>query len=204
MKKTWRFWFIGAVLLMDVLLTAACNASWITEANSIVAAMIPAALNILALIAAFSGSTVTPTAVAEVEAVGTKIQNGLTLLGELISSYTAANATTVLGEINAAIADVKANLAQILPLLNVTDPATLAKINAVIGVVEAELQSLEALIPLIQTPPASTEEFKAAIASSKLLTAKQFHVAFVKAFTAPTGDVHVDEVVAKVVAEGKL
>lgn len=192
MRKT-RLLILSA-LVFDVLLLTSCTASWVTEAQGIITVLGGAALNVLAVVAALSGKTVTPAAATAVETVFTKITDGLNLVGQLISEYTPANSAGTLGEIAIALDEIKANLSQILPLLNVTDPATVAKITELLDLFMAEVDSLAKLVPVISGKP-NVATLREAVGNSKLLSAKDFEKVFHEALQKRSGDPVVDEAV---------
>jgi hypothetical protein len=199
MTMNYRKLFVLSVLVFDLLLLAGCTTTWVTEAQGIVAVLLPAALNILAVITALSGKTITPGTVSEISTITAKITASLTLINSLITSYTIANATTLIPKIDAALADIQGNLASILTLANVSDPATTAKITALVGLFESEIESLVALLPIIKDG-ADMETLKAAMSTSKLLDAKHFEKSWKAVLAKPTGDTIVDGAVATVVA----
>jgi hypothetical protein len=191
--------FILFVVIFDLLMLASCNASWITEAQSIITVLGGSALNVIAIVAALKGSTIAPAAVTEAEAIFAKITAGLSTIGTLISSYNSTNSLSVLADINAGLADVKTNLGLVLKTLNVTDPETVAKITELLGLFTTEIDSLAELIPIV-TKTANIALLKAAVAKSKLLDAKEFKTAWRAAILKPTGSPIVDAAVKKAVA----
>ena len=147
---------LAAVLCMTLTL-AACSTQWIGEAEQIVAALIPAATNIVALVAALQGKSVSAADLQTIEKAGAQAGADLQLVQSLIAAYQTADATAkpgILNQIQTAIGTAQANLQGLLPALHIQDSATQAKITAVVGIVLSEVQSLAAIVPLV-SPNAS-------------------------------------------------
>jgi hypothetical protein len=203
-----------AVVLCLTIALAGCSTNWIGEAEQVVAAMIPATTNIIALVAALQGKTVSATDLQTIENAGTQAGADLQLIQALITAYQTADATAqpgILNEIQTAIGAVEANLQGLLPALHIKDAATQAKITAVIGIVLSEVQSLAAIVPLVSGNGAATPTLAAKSAARvgrpKLpLTASEFVSSYNATLTAKTGNAELDRVTAglKIHLHGKL
>jgi hypothetical protein len=203
-----------AVVLCLTIALAGCSTNWIGEAEQVVAAMIPATTNIIALVAALQGKTVSATDLQTIENAGTQAGADLQLIQALITAYQTADATAqpgILNEIQTAIGAVEANLQGLLPALHIKDAATQAKIAAVIGIVLSEVQSLAAIVPLVSGNGAATPTLAAKSAARvgqpKLpLTASEFVSSYNATLTAKTGNAELDRVTAglKIHLHGKL
>lgn len=198
---------LAALVLCATMILTACSTAWITEAEEIVAALIPAAANLLTLIEALEGKGVSTQDLQLMQSVSTQAQTDLQLISTLVTQYQqatdAATQASLLAKIQTAIATVQTNLSALLPALHITDAATQAKVAAVIGLILAEVQSLEAIIPIVQ--PVATSSTSVAQASAKLkttkvkppLSASQFRASYNAIMTAKTGNAALDAAAAK-------
>lgn len=185
---------IAAVVAVPALFTTGCSTSWITEAEAIVTEAVPIATSIIQLVAILGNSTISQSDVNLITQYSGQVNADFNLVGTLLTGYNSANALTTEQKINAALADAQTNLNQILTATHITDPATVAKINAAVGIIQAEIQAAENLVPHNQTATLLQGTSRA----SRLLTARQFHTAYAATFNAPTGSVVVDAAVKRV------
>jgi hypothetical protein len=198
---------LAALVLCATMILTACSTAWITEAEEIVAALIPAAANLLTLIEALEGKGVSTQDLQVMQSVSTQAQTDLQLINTLVTQYQqatdAATQASLLAQIQTAITTVQSNLSGLLPALHITDSATQAKVTAVIGLILAEVQSLEAIIPAVQ--PVVTSSGSAAKASTARktksvkppLSASQFRASYNAIMTAKTGNATLDGAAAK-------
>lgn len=145
-----------AVVLCMTMIWSACSTDWIGEAEQIVAALIPAASNIVALVAAIQGKSVSATDLQTIQSAGTQAGADLQLIQSLIAAYQKADAAVkpgILDQIESAIGAVQGNLSGMLQGLHIKDAATQTKITAVVGLVLGEVQSLEAILPVVTGAP---------------------------------------------------
>ena len=85
-----------------------------------------------------------------------------------------------------------------MPALHIQDTATQTKITAVVGIVLAEVQSLAAIVPLVN-PNASPAMMARAAAQTKKqapLTASEFVKSYNATLTAKTGNADLDRATA--------
>ncbi|HEV2397777.1 MAG TPA: hypothetical protein VGS27_12600 [Candidatus Sulfotelmatobacter sp.] len=142
-----------AVVLVGTMILTGCSTDWTQEAEQIVAAMIPAAANLVTLVAALQGKTVSAEDLAMIQSAGTQAGADLQLIESLIAAYEKANASAkpgILSQIQSAVNAVQAKLQGLLPALHIKDGATQAKIVAVVGILLSEVQSIAALVPVVQ------------------------------------------------------
>ena len=128
---------VGLVLCGTMVWTG-CSTAWIGQAEEIVAALIPAATNIVTLVAALEGKGVSAADLQTIQSAGTQAGADLQLIQSLIAAYQKADATAqpgILNQIQSAINAVQANLQGLLPALHIQDTATQTKITAVVGIV---------------------------------------------------------------------
>jgi hypothetical protein len=208
MKTKW----MGAVvvLLCLTMVLAGCSTTWIEEAEEIVAALIPAAGNIVALVAAVQGKGVSANDMQMIQNSGAQAAD-LQLIQSLIAAYQKADATAqpgILNQIESAIAAVEANLKGLLPALHIQDAATQAKVTAVIGLVLSEVESLAAVVPLVSSQGSgSSAQTSHPVAQNATrvgqpsftrapLTASEFVSSYNATMTAKTGDAALDRATA--------
>ena len=195
-----------AVVLCMTMIWSACSADWISEAEQIVAALIPAAANIVALVAALQGKSVSTTDLQTIQSAGTQAGADLQLIQSLIAAYRKADAAAkpgILNQIESAISAVQGNLTGMLQGLHIKDAATQTKITAVVGLVLAEVQSLGAIVPVVGSAAgvdAKEAKISAPIAKSPAsagprrapLSANEFVKSYNSTLTAKTGNSELD------------
>jgi hypothetical protein len=186
-----------SVVLCATLILSACSTAWVSQAEAIVAALLPSITNIITLVALAEGKGVSASDLQLVQKGATDANNALQEVATLIDQYNAApNKADALAKINAAIAVAKANLTDILPQLHITDPASQAKVSAVIGVVLQEITSIEALLPLVSSHPATAARLARAV------SAGDFQSRYNAALTAKSGNEPLDAGAAKLKLHG--
>jgi hypothetical protein len=192
---------LGLVLCLSITL-AACSTAWIAEAEQIVATLIPAAANIIALVAALQGKGVSAGDLRIVQDAGAQAGADLQLVQSLITAYQKADAAAkpgILSQIQVAIGTVQSSLQGILPALHIQDAATQAKITAVVGILLSEVQSLAAIVPLVSAntaTPSAKSAAKLGQPTQTPLTAREFVSSFNATLTAKTGNAELDRVSA--------
>jgi hypothetical protein len=189
-------WLV-VVLLCGTIMWTACSTTWIKEAEQIVAALIPATANIVGLVAALQGKNVSTADLQTIQSAGSQAGADLQLMQSLITQYQTADATAkagLLSQIQAAMGAVQANLNGILPALHIEDGATQAKITAVIGIVLAEVQSLAAVVPLVNpgASPGMMAMTAKQVKKQAPLTASEFVSSYNATMTAKTGNAELD------------
>jgi len=195
-----------AALLCVSLALVGCSTDWIGQAEEIVAALIPAAGNLITLVAALQGKTVSANDLQIVQSAGAQATADLQLIQSLIAAYEKADAGAkagILSQIQTAIQGVQTNLQGLLTALHIKDAATQAKITAVIGIVLSEVQSLAAILPMVQGGA-----MKASVGGTKQapLGASAFVASYNATLTTKTGNADVDRVAAglKIHSHGKV
>lgn len=202
---------VVAVVLCITMGLTGCTTAWIGQAEEIAAALIPAATNILALVAALQGNSVSASDLQTIQTAGTQAGADLQLIQSLITAYQTADAAAkpgILGQIQSGINAVEGSLQGLLPALHIKDAATQAKISAMVGLVLSEVQSLAAIVPLVN-PASSTKMMAVAAARAKTqppLSAGQFIASYNATLTAKTGNAELDRVTSKmqIHAHGKV
>ncbi len=207
-----------ALILCATMMFTACSTAWIGAAEQIVAVLIPAATNVVALVAALQGKTVSTTDLQLIQNAGTQAGADLQLIQALIAQYQKADASAkpgILNQIQTATRTVQGNLNGLLPALHIQDVATQAKITAVIGILLSEVESLAAIVPLVQVgaelPQLSTSSGQAVSQTKRTastssgqamghpkapLTASEFVASYNATMTAKTGNADLDRATA--------
>jgi hypothetical protein len=185
-----------SVLCLTITLSG-CSTAWISQAEEIVAVLIPAATNIVALVTGLRGGNVSAQDLQAIQSAGTQAAADLQLIQSLVAEYQKADAQAqpgILTQIQTAIGTVQSNLAAILPALHIKDAATEAKVTAIVGVVLAEVQSLAAIVPLVNPQASAAMIQRAQQQASKQapLTASEFVASYNATMTAKTGKADVD------------
>ncbi len=193
---------LAGVLCLTIALTG-CSTAWIGEAEQVVAALIPAAANIIALVAAMQGKGVSAADLQTIQSAGSQAGADLQLVQSLIAVYQKADATAqpgILNQIQAAIGAIQSSLQGLLPALHIQDTATQTKITAVVGIVLSEVQSLAAIVPLVSAnAEARTLAAKNAARMGHPqppLTANEFVTSFNATLSAKTGNAELDRATA--------
>jgi hypothetical protein len=194
-----------AVVLCMTLVWSGCSTDWIKEAEQIVAALIPAAANLVTLVAALQGNSVSASDLQLVQNTGAQAAADLQVIQSLIAAYAKADEASkagILNRIQNAIAAVQANLQGVLPGLHIKDAATQTKITAVVGILLSEVQSLAVVVPLVAQPatrkiPALAAKSAASTGHPRVpLSASAFVKSYNSTLTAKTGNAGLDRTTA--------
>jgi len=204
MKKSSRFGRVGLALVLCMSIgLAGCSTDWIVEAEQIVAVLIPAATNIVALVAALQGKSVSAGDLKTIQSAGAQAGADLELIQALIAAYQKADETEkpgILNQIQTAINTVQANLQGLLPALHIQDAATQAKVTAVVGIVLSEVQSLAAIVPVVSASavaPTLAAKSAARMGHPQLpLSASEFVSSYNATLSAKTGNAELDRATA--------
>jgi len=200
-----------AMVLCGTMTLVGCSTAWISEAEQIVAALIPAAANILTLVTAFHGQSVSAEDLKTIQSTGSQVGSDLQLIELLLTAYQTANAAArpgLLNQIQTTTSTVQSNLGSLLPALHIQDETTQAKVSAVIGLVLSEVESLSAIVPLVN-PSASPAMIAMAAKQAKKqppLTANEFVASYNATITTKTGNAALDDATAgmRIHTHGKL
>ena len=160
-------------------------------------ALIPAAANILTLVTALHGQSVSAEDLKTIQSTGSQVGSDLRLIESLITAYQKADGVSqpgLLNQIQTATSAVQSDLGSLLPALHIQDEATQGKVSAAIGLVLSEVESLSAIVPLVN-PSASPAMMAMVTKQAKKkppLTANEFVVSYNATITAKTGDAALD------------
>lgn len=189
------------VLLCGALMWTGCSTAWVGEAEQIVAALIPATANLVALAATLQGKNVSAGDLQTIQSAAAQAGTDLQLMQSLIAQYQKADAAAqpgLLNQIQAAMSAVDTTLNGLLPALHIKDAATQTKITAVIGILLSEVESVAAIVPLVN-PGASPKMMAMAAKQVKKqapLTASEFVASYNATMTAKTGNAELDHAAA--------
>jgi hypothetical protein len=150
-NRVWRGGLSLALCFAVVLV--GCSSAWIGQAEQIVAALIPATSNIVALVEALQGKETSAGDLQLAQNAAAQVGTDLQLIQSLIAAYEKADEAArpgILEKIQNAVASVQMNLQGLLQGLHIKNAAAQTKVTAVIGIVLAEVQSLEVLLPLMK------------------------------------------------------
>lgn len=185
-----------SILLCGTLMLTACSATWIGEAEQIVNVLIPAAANVVTLIATLQGNV--PAAdLQTAQSVGSQVNSDLQLLQSLIGQYqkaTPPSQPALLSQIQAALDAVQSELNALLPALHIKDAATQEKVKGLVGIVLSEVQSMAAIVPIVKETESSVtlrEAGKPAIGKMPL-SASDFVSSYNAAMLRKTGNLRLD------------
>jgi hypothetical protein len=201
MEKAGRGKPLMAVVLWGTLVLTACSTAWIGEAEQIVDALIPGMANLLTLVATLQGKSVSAADLQTIQNAGAQAGADLQLMQSLITQYQKADASAqpgLLNQIQVAMSSVQSNLNGLLPALHITDAATQAKITAVIGILLSEVESMAAIVPLVNASASTGMMAKAAkqVQERLPLTASEFVASYNATMTAKTGNAELDHAAA--------
>lgn len=188
-----------AVALCFTMFATGCSTAWISQAEEIIAAVIPATTNIVTLVEALQGKSISAADLQLIQNAGTQANSDLQLISSLITAYNQAEASAqpgILNQIQTVANTVQSNLSALLPALHITDQATQAKITAIVGLVVSEVQSLIAIVPLVDPNASAAKVAQATRQATKNppLTARQFILSYNDNMKAKTGNVTLDKV----------
>ena len=191
---------VGAIagVLSLIVIWSGCSRNWIGEARAIVSVLIPATVNLVTLVATLQGKTVSAEEVAIVQSAGKEAAADLQLVQGFIAAYEKADETSkagILNEVQNVIGALQGNLQGLIQGLHIKDEATQRKIAAVVGLLQAEVDSLAAIVPVVQGQGRGTPASRRLAAGSKNpLSAEEFVKSYNSALRAKSGDAELDRV----------
>jgi len=178
---------ILASILAVAMFATACSTSWVTEAIAITNAILPVAVNIIQLVTALQGTAAASNDTTLAQKWANTVTADLTTLQTLLNQYNAAAAGAKpgkLGRIETAIQATQNDLGTLLPALHIANPQTVAKITAIVGLISAELQSIEALVQAVRGPKTSAWH---SLSFQRPMGAKEFNFAYKMLIKSPSG-----------------
>ena len=113
MKKAVIGRALAAGILCGTMMWTACSTAWISEAEQIVAALIPATANLETLVATLQGKSISAGDLQTIQSAGAQAGTELQLMQSLITQYQKADATAqpeLLSQIQTAMSAVQSTL----------------------------------------------------------------------------------------------
>lgn len=201
MKK--RVLVVLAAALCITMIGPGCSANWIAQAREIVAVLIPAASNLVTLVAALQGKSVSAADLSTVQNAGAEVGADLQLVQALIAAYESADGTAkpgILIQIQSGVGSAQQNLQGLMLGLHIKDAATQGKIVAIVGLLQAEVQSLAALVPLVREEGTGDQiqglALRRAQVRTKNLSADEFVKSYNSVLNTKSGNAELDRVSA--------
>lgn len=196
----WRLALLAFVICQFVLMATACGAT-ISEISN----MLPSIGTLLSAIVAFVtglSGTLSSTTVATATTVGNDAQAAITEAESELKAWTQSTSTTVLGKISSLLTGVQSTLNNFLSGLNITNPATLQKLQGIVSLALTAVEGVLALIPMFGQKLATASPHELA-AMDKLAAnqVKALHQGIKDGYKAwvetPTGDSATDAALSK-------
>jgi hypothetical protein len=189
-------------VLTGMLMWMACTTAWISEAEQIVAALIPAVGNLVTLAASLPSDNVSPADLETIQNAGAQALADLQLMQSLIQQYPKADAAAqpgLLSQTQVAMSSAQSILNGLLPALHIKDAATEAKITAVVGILLSQVQSAAAIVPLVEAGASAKMMTLSARQANKQppRNAREFIGSYNATMTAKTGSFELDHATAK-------
>lgn len=143
---------LSVFVLLDLCLLLAGCGDWESQASGIISLLGPAITAALQILAAF-GIGISPAVAEQFNSWGQQAQTALTTVKSLIQQYKAAlpaDQSGILAKIQAALDALSANLSTLLAEIHVTNVATQTKIVAVFAAISEMLVAIVNLLPVVQ------------------------------------------------------
>lgn len=126
---------------------SACNPSqWLTIALNDLPTILQIVTSIISIVGAASG-TVSAGAVALANAAASKAKDAIKEAQAFLAQYEANKTSTLLGNVDDALATAQAQLGSILSILNINNPTLQATLSAAIGSALTIIVAVQALVP---------------------------------------------------------
>jgi len=193
-----------ALLLAVTMIGAGCATDWVHEAREIIAVLMPATTNLVILVATVRGQEISAEDLAAVQNAGAEVRGDLNVIQDLIGAYDSADQKAkpgILTQIQSAIQAAQENLEGLTQGLHIKDRTTQAKVTAVLGILLAEVQSLAAILPVVQRQGrgisgqgAEARSRGAGVRPKKPLSASAFVKSYNATMRASTGRAELDRV----------
>ena len=152
MRNKWAR-IVLALLLGVTMIGSGCSTNWVQQGQEIIAVLMPAAANMVILVATLQGKEISAEDLALVQKAGSEVGADLTLVQGLIGAYESADEKAkqrILNQIQSGIQAAQENLQGLMLSLHIKDESTQVKVRAIVGILLAEVQSLAAILPVIQ------------------------------------------------------
>jgi hypothetical protein len=205
MRNKWAR-IVLALLLGVTMIGSGCSTNWVQQGQEIIAVLMPAAANLVILVATLQGKEISAEDLALVQKAGSEVGADLTLVQGLIGAYESADEKAkqrILNQIQSGIQAAQENLQGLMLSLHIKDESTQVKVRAIVGILLAEVQSLAAILPVIQGQGAGARDQGAAAGRKKPMSAGEFTKSYNAIITAKTGRAELDDVSDGLKLQGK-
>jgi hypothetical protein len=203
MRNKWGR-IVLALLLGLTMISSGCSTNWVQQGQEIIAVLMPAAANLVILVATLQGKEISAEDLALVQKAGSEVGADLTLVQALIGAYESADQKAkqrILSQIQSALQAAQENLQGLVLGLHIKDESTRVKVTAIVGILLAEVQALAAILPVVQGQGAGTRgqgaevnAQGAAARRKKPMSAGEFSNSYNAIITAKTGRAELDDV----------
>lgn len=164
---------------------------WLADSSTVLETVSASITAVLGLIGALTGNAALAAAALAIQSWVTKITTGIADVETLVKQYQADESATLLGDIEAALTVVEADVST--DFSNLGLPASfLSVIQQIAALALSQLQAWASLIPALKSSAMTTLTLK--VPYSK----KEYAAAFNKILDTPTGDPAVDVALAKI------
>ena len=195
-----------ALVLGVTMIGSGCSTNWVQQGQEIIAVLMPAAANLVRLVATLEGKEISAEDLALVQKAGSEVGADLTLVQALLGAYESADQNAkqrILNQIESAIQAAQENLQGLMLGLHIKDESTRVKVTAIVGILLAEVQALAEILPVVQGQGAGTRGRAAAMRRKKPMSAGEFSNSYNAIITAKTGRAELDDVSGGLKLRGK-
>jgi hypothetical protein len=185
--------FVACFGLTCAFLVAGCAGlpQWLSDAPTILATVGTSITSVIGLLAALTGNPALSAASLAISAWITKVSTAIQDVETLVKQYQADESTTLLGDIEAALATAEADINT--DFSNLGLPASfLSVVTQIAALALSQLQAWGTLIPSLSAKAMESVSLK--VPYSK----KEYEAAFNKILDTPTGDATVDAALARI------
>jgi hypothetical protein len=176
---------LPVVLSLVIFIQGCVPPAWVGQVGTIVAALAPAVINILQIIALAEGKPFNKSLGDKITADAANIK----VLANDFATASAAAAPNACAQLKAGLATFGADQATVNSLIQVADPATQAKASLLFNLTNGAFSTVEALIPSCNAPAALRESLAKA---TPLVDGNKFVTTYNAALVVPTGKASVD------------
>ena len=175
--------------------------TWLSDASQVISTIGLTFTQVAALVASLTGNTALASVLGLVSTWISKVQTGVADMQQLIGQYQASPSTGLLGKIEAALADLQANVVQDFSNAGLP-PALLSVISGIAAATNSLLAEWSSAISGAKSASnsaevkAATERFTA-LADNLGASIAAYKATVSKILTTPTGDATIDAAMAK-------
>jgi hypothetical protein len=191
-----RFSYFGAIALfvhMAISFIAGCSGipTWLTDAQTLLPVIEGTIGAILSVVAAISGSALTPAESESIQTIITTIGNSITNVEAVVKAYESNPKATTAQDIETAAAFVITQIKSFLSGVQITNPAVQQKVVAILSAVLSEFTAWASLIPTLSATAGQQVTLRVP------MTKDQFKAEINSILEQKTGDANLDNATAK-------